>query len=1251
MGLADQYLTQAKRTPGQEIDESLSKLSPYVSSFSSTNNIGNAAKQVVKQSSTGGGSALDNLGKWLGDTAGQIGGIALGAFKFMADAAVDTVASAVRTPGDIGDIFRLQGQVDANNRQLKSMTDGMNHLMSQYKAGTISREQYLQALKDSNGEWDTLLKQTSQTQTAAEKSARQATSDVLTDAQTIIAIATAGMGSGLTALAVDGAKTAADGSAAQVINFFGKKEVSSQLYNGAKAIDTATQAVVDGVNKVTTFNGKFSSGIVAKLTHEAATTGANNLSAQTIAKNVAVNILLKRPLIYQTNVDLATDMYDQMQKGNIAGIAGTMALTASMALTGGPIGYAMETLGRGGQWLKAATFSKSAMADFMKAENAVSAARGEELKYSENIIKNAQVNGVSRKSMLDATSSFIGDGTLSQGAVTIKKMLASSNPDDVLNAKMFLVTLETNYRRADGNSVSAAGYIRDFFNGLDSGRMLATMNYEGFINHMAAWSIDREKAVQNAIENGMSESEAHRIVIGRMNGSDKQMIIDALSETDKNFGSMTEVGGKFDLESHENLINARKATLAALSENYGRTAAWANSDTLQAKLESVITNPTNVSTDSLAKEIMKIRVGHEIDGKFISDDVKNDLSKNGHLVILPKGKTYTPYVSPSEVEGKKVSTAFVPKGEGGKDSIYLQAVKPIPVLTSVGTFLTKLGLSPDASNDLVQKYFSANFAESMKSTTFDNVHLNNLNGDAIMSRLYGYIREFNSPQGDTMREEILHGARAPITDLRQMLVSEIQAAIDKEAPAGVERITRADAKNIAKALNSSMLKVPYNVRGLGDRTMDYYMTVNPAAAPFARLQGATRFVYNPFFKLQQSFQTEGLAQLHAHFEGGGSKIVQLPMLNKVNKVLFSKQMGATDDTIKVLEKYDIFPSGYSGVGATSDVEGKVGTRIIKSEKTSLAGLVNVMSKNKNYASPEEYVQNNVTEVTDLLRTLTTSNQSKGTLDSPLVRTINLAFFPFRYNLKVASLAADYLGKMSAPAQVAMLYSLFNMQNWIKSDEGLAWQQDHSNALNLFNWLSPTYPLSYVMQLGQDVVDPEDAHIGDLGQLGGLPFGMFSQALESAGIINYQGAYVAPSTGEVYPDYIPKTARAGVNLALQDLISSLFSYPGALVGLPSKGGIIRGVTNTVVGGENEFEKTDKKGELTPEQQKQANFWSGRANGQTNQTQLPTPGQPDDSITSVAPRPLPTIAPRDKGTSTKTAKKKKSQYTPVPIDSYQ
>jgi hypothetical protein len=82
--------------------------------------------------------------------------------------------------------------------------------------------------------------------------------------------------------------------------------------------------------------------------------------------------------------------------------------------------------------------------------------------------------------------------------------------------------------------------------------------------------------------------------------------------------------------------------------------------------------------------------------------------------------------------------------------------------------------------------------------------------------------------------------------------------------------------------------------------------------------------------------------------------------------------------------------------------------------------------------------------------------------------------------------------------------------------------------------------------------------------------------------NLNTPYLNPRTGDVVPSYIPVTARAQVRTALDDLVGSVFTYPGRILGLPGKGELIRDLNDNIIDTDyNEF-NTIKRTDLTPEQ---------------------------------------------------------------------
>jgi len=1214
-----------------QVKDTVSKLAPFATTYNTQDNLGTIAAQTVKKPAAG--NAIEKLGEWAGGFLGGAGDIIAGGAKWLFQSTVDAIEAPFKLGASLGNAINLSANIDTQQKQTANYTAQMNQLSADFRAGKITRDKYKEGIANISANMGENNKAIDQTIAQVSENATNTANEALLVAGDVVTVLSLGASAGLTPLAASTAKTAVDGSIPPVINFFGQKTVTPFLLNGASKIDHITMDVINNINKVTTWGGKFSDGKIAAIVNESLEAGAKNLTAKELAKSAAMNVLIKRPLIYQTNIDLASDIYKDLQKGDLSGAALSFALVSTMALGNGPLGYALGTLKKTGSWLRDSSFVDGKVVDLRASTNLTDGTADKAIKeFTESQAKAS----VSRESFIDASSVLIGEGKMSQ---VYDYVLAEAQKGNLVPLQTWKVMEEVNMAMAGGNSVKAAKLWADHYVTRDGGTWLRKATAADVTADMGKHVMAREIAVADAIARGVPRDEAERIVVGRADQRDLGQIGAILVSADKIVppvykASVTTTKGTFlsgkvvsdmaESDYKAQLRTARHTLFNEAIDRYGRTAPWANNDNFIALIRNMI--DSNVNSAELTKQIQAIRVGYSYGD--VGKAAKKQLQDLGYMAILPK-KTFTPYYKFEETNGV-LKTQFAKDNPGfakvaagksiakGGASIFEYAVKPKPVLQSIANAFARIGLSPESAQDKVQAAFKANFAKAMA-----NKEIGATAGDS--ETLLAQINNFmNSPTR-------ISGHVLPIVDMRQLTVRDIQAAtgiVDKKV-----------VKQIMRSISNSFLEIPLSVRGLGDKILDINYKLNPLAAGYSRVQGATRFVWNPFFRWQQSYQTEGFVQL----EVGGQKILQLPGLNFANKILFPKFTAKNDATIQLLESNGMFGKGLESMITGEALHGQVGTRLIYSEKVSLAGMVTQQAKKAGYGDDiQRYIDDNKTQILDTLRVITVSNSHKtGVLDSPLTRTINLAFFPFRYNLKVASLMADYVAKMNPATQVAIISSLYNFNDFISSDAGIAWQTTHAEAVSLFNWLSPTYPLSYVMKLAGDVAQPENASIGDLGLLGGLPFGFISQLLESEGIIDASAPYVNPKTGDVLPKYVPNTTRAQIAVAIQDLLGSMFSYPGAKIGLPSKGSLQRGLTNATIGGANEYDQIDISGKLTPEQQNQQKVI--KATQGTAQPTAPV-SSPAPTTTTV---PGTTITPTVKAKKTTSKKKKKSEFRPRPI----
>jgi hypothetical protein len=259
------------------------------------------------------------------------------------------------------------------------------------------------------------------------------------------------------------------------------------------------------------------------------------------------------------------------------------------------------------------------------------------------------------------------------------------------------------------------------------------------------------------------------------------------------------------------------------------------------------------------------------------------------------------------------------------------------------------------------------------------------------------------------------------------------------------------------------------------------------------------------------------------------------------------------------------------------------------------------------------------------------------INSPMARTLNFAFFPFRFETKVATIMAKSLAKTTLPTQLAVIGGLYKARDWLNSQEGQAWYSQNSDAIKVLEYFTPLQTMAEVAGL---LGGNKDA-ISSFGELGGLPFGFIPQLLDAEGLTNFGSSYIDPKTGQQIPKTVPVNTQGRALAAIQSFVGSLFSYPGKTLGMPSKTTIMHKATSGLFGSTKaDFQSVS--GPLTPAQQQY----------QKN-VQTPQPGQSAPAIkatttpvaTTVPTTGSGTAAPKYKNGTPKVKKKTKSEFTPA------
>lgn len=674
--------------------------------------------------------------------------------------------------------------------------------------------------------------------------------------------------------------------------------------------------------------------------------------------------------------------------------------------------------------------------------------------------------------------------------------------------------------------------------------------------------------------------------------------------------------GKFGTEEKYALINelnklpnkeARIAVVQAMvEEGYG----WAQSPTMRSFIESA------VQDDDYAKAILAIKTGKKV--KINGADA--EFPRNYFPIFLSKtAKGYDSEVL-SNIDNITSSTEIA--------DVLDRSIAPKGIAASVGGFFERLGLSPKDKNAqaflAVRRNMGHNLADA--GVEIDAAKRGGMsNSDYILGKLGDYA--------DNKRS---------VFDLRQLKISEISEALG---------VSTKDAQAIRKSIMQAYLQVPLQVRGLGSKVVDFNMRYNPFAAQYSRAQGAFRYTYNPFFATQEVIETETLAQAVS-----GGKRLQLPGVNALTNI-FRRDRDYLDSVISKLEAKGIFSQAAGrGEFATESITGGISAHLRNPQKVTIAGFVDKLA-HKNGQNVDEYLRDHGDEAAELSRLLVQYPKKSG-LNSPLATTLGLVAFPARYNLKVAQIAGRVLSQQTPLNQVLILNSIADMGDWLNSDEGIAWQSRNAEALGLFKYFTP---LNTLGQLSKMLTGNAES-AADYGSLGGLPFGVIGTIMDHQGLLNLNTPYINTRTGDVLPEYVPQTDKAKLKTALDDLIGSVFSYPGRMIGGPSKSEVIDAFTSKAPGlgvsryDTTNFTKVDRQGELTAaDMHRQQVIRDANGITQTPPGNTPNPFEafaipPPTQLKPLVKRPEKrsiTAATRGNQSTAATGPKPKKIYTARPI----
>lgn len=886
-------------------------------------------------------------------------------------------------------------------------------------------------------------------------------------------------------------------------------------------------------------------------------TGAK-MTASQMARTAAVNLAFKYPIYYNYMSSTGGQLYNELQSKKYSAAIRTFAFNATLLLSGGPIGQAV--------------------------------------KYGGTLVKGTAARTFERTSFIDALSKGIGPGgdNLNGDAAGLFKAvqaLPASERADVV--KQLSAVEATNLAAVGGDAEAAAMRV---IKGMESyeGISMSQFSHEEALSNMVNFA----KAQRIADEAGKAAGIG-AVTVGRVDARDVNEISAGLSS----------IVGAGDRQAIHQAIDNYAAQ--------NSTKAWANNENFMKQLhalgdkyagdsaafDNAMRNVKGAASFSLYryKESIRGMTG-------FPEKVVKQLADMGYVPITPHNLE-APF---TEGTGRLVS-----KFATGNDNYFLKAVQPLPILSTFGDALTKMGLSPNASTERVYQIFNDNLAKNLQESGV----LPNIVGEDASNTADSMIKRLSEYAHNPTRGKIM--SKVPITDLRMMTTADVQKALD---------VSVSEARAVQRAISQSFLQVPLAIRGFGDRLVDRsYQLAGPLQRRYLRVQGAARFSWNPFFQyLRVVPKTETLSE----FEGGG-----------FISSIFRGQLGQLRPIRNALRSGGFLEEGGFGnviSGEAADFTGvttkNLTKKLLPAQENSIAGLIAAQAQ-KMGMDWRTYITENPQNVRDTIQMIAEYDKRSGLLNSPLMRTLNIAFFPMRFETKVAIIMTRSLAKTSLMTQVSVVNGLLRAHDWLNSAEGQSWYAKNASAIGFFEYITPVASLNQVFQ---SLLPGHDHSLGNFGELGGLPFGWIPQILDAEGLTSFNQPGVDAKTGQIIPRYIPASTRGQMAIAIQDFLSTLFSYPGATMGMPSKTSITRTAALGIVGGNKKTDlqpSTPSESQLSPQQRQYSQFI-----GSQNPTNpVPTP-QPLSPSFAVPAQPTPLTTPKQKPASISSTKKKKSQFTP-------
>lgn len=534
--------------------------------------------------------------------------------------------------------------------------------------------------------------------------------------------------------------------------------------------------------------------------------------------------------------------------------------------------------------------------------------------------------------------------------------------------------------------------------------------------------------------------------------------------------------------------------------------------------------------------------------------------------------------------------------------------------TALGNWVDKLGLSP---NGLVEGAVEYSYRENFTQRALD-----------VLGKKFGNTVQIDKVSVPVEKLfEWLDKNRDKINQLRPKFdrFLPIRTVFDMTENDLIRAGIKADvAKEIIAVSKSALREVPASLTGMGDAVVNYMRTSNKGFGKWMSdwyskyLQTAYkgRYDWSPFFGAQQFLETQINSSLllkdgRAFLPYGGAltklgdwtadklgvklletksflkEVVKEPLLEEVAMVK-NEILGTLQKTMLDVSNPDLMQIRNTALGTIKDkaafqdaIRSKnifysvFGHSSVKMATTFSKGIAHkfgmTLEEALSYTVENGVKQYKNPQMVQMMREMTQAayHYQPGVLTSPLMKTLNLVWFPMRFQAKTAQLAANWLNSLSPASRMVMLNNWVHFANWAGTDEGIKWRRTNKNYLyNIF-----TYTTAYE-QMGQaaEAVTKGRLFGGNAGLIGGVPFGFLANVARELAILPSDPDQFDPKTGARFLKTTPRkvVSAASLSTAIEQLLISIspstpfYSLTGGAISGISPSKQIQSLVRQVVG---------------------------------------------------------------------------------------